>query len=302
MCMPRIFGTKFEGLIFTNLSRDHLDYHGSMEDYFNSKRRLFNEYSYKSAVVNGDNFYGLRLKREFKFPSFGFSEINEYRILKTSLSLEGSSFELRTPGGEIFKVETNLLGGFQILNLTGALALLHSLGFDMEKLVQFSKELPQIPGRFELVFSGPFTVVVDYAHTPDALEKLLISAKRLNPKRIITVFGAGGNRDKSKRPLMGKIAEKYSDFVIVTSDNPRWERPESIAEEILSGIGDKSKTLTVIDRKEAIEAALKMAREGDLVIVAGKGHEDYQEIEGKRYPFDDRKVVGEVLKILGYIP
>ena len=159
-------------------------------------------------------------------------------------------------------------------------------------------DLPQIPGRFEVVVEKPFAVVVDYAHTPDALEKLLQTARGLKPKRVITVFGAGGNRDKTKRPLMGQIAERYSDLVVVTSDNPRWEEPREIIEDILKGVRDKDKVLVEVDRKEAIRIALQMAREGDLVLIAGKGHEDYQEIRGERYPFDDREVVRELLEEL----
>ncbi len=291
----RIFGTRFEGAIFTNLSRDHLDYHPSMEDYFSAKRKLFSEYSPKVGVANADDPFGRKLLKEFPLVGFGRSGDSHYRILEPSFSPEGVFFSLKTPEGRTYRVESNLLGEFQIYNLAGALALLHSMGFEMERLLEAVKRLPQIPGRFEVVFDGPFKVVVDYAHTPDALEKLLKSARKITEGRLITVFGAGGNRDREKRPLMGRVAERFSDLVVITSDNPRFEEPEAIIEEILEGIEDRSKVLVEVDRKKAIELALKETREGDLIVIAGKGHEDYQEIKGKRYPFDDRKVVLELL-------
>ena len=291
----RVFGTRFEGLIFTNLSREHLDYHLSMENYFRAKRRLFEEYRYRKGVANFDDSYGRRLVEEFRLRGFGFSEGSHYRVLNPISTLGGNIFELHTFDGRRYKVETNLRGGFQIQNLAGVLALLDSLGWDLGEIIPLVEKLPQIPGRFEVVVEKPFAVVVDYAHTPDALEKLLQTARGLKPKRIITVFGAGGNRDKTKRPLMGQIAERYSDLVVVTSDNPRWEEPREIIEDILKGVRDKDKVLVEVDRREAIRRALQMAKEGDLILIAGKGHEDYQEVEGKRYPFDDREVVRELL-------
>ena len=292
----RVFGTRFEGLIFTNLSREHLDYHLSMENYFRAKRRLFEEYRYRKGVANFDDPYGRRLVEEFHLRGFGFSEGSHYRVLNPISTLEGNTFELQTFDGRRYRVETNLRGGFQIQNLAGVLALLDFLGWDLGEIIPLVGDLPQIPGRFEVVVEKPFAVVVDYAHTPDALEKLLQTARGLKPKRVITVFGAGGNRDKTKRPLMGQIAERYSDLVVVTSDNPRWEEPREIIEDILKGVKDKDKVLVEVDRREAIRIALQMAREGDLVLIAGKGHENYQEIRGERYPFDDREVVRELLE------
>jgi UDP-N-acetylmuramoyl-L-alanyl-D-glutamate--2,6-diaminopimelate ligase len=291
----RIYGTRFEGVIFTNLSRDHLDYHRTMEGYFSAKRLLFSEYRYRAGVVNGDDPYGLRLAKEFSLPTFGMGSSCDYRILEKWTTLEGIGFKLLTPEGKTLTFSSNLRGEFQIFNLAGVVSLLLSLGFNPEKLREAVRNLPQIPGRFEVVVEKPFTVIVDYAHTPDALEKLLMAVTKLQPRRIITVFGAGGNRDRSKRPLMGAAAERFSDWVIVTSDNPRFEEPLSIIEDILKGIKDSSKVKVEPDRREAIRLALKLAQEGDIVVVAGKGHEDYQEIKGEKYPFDDRKVVLELL-------
>jgi UDP-N-acetylmuramoyl-L-alanyl-D-glutamate--2,6-diaminopimelate ligase len=293
----RIFGTTFEGIIFTNLSRDHLDYHRTMENYFLSKKGLFSDYNYKSALVNGDDPYGKRLKKEFNLKSYGFEETNDYGIAEGKSTLEGTFLKLRLPDGKKVELKSPLLGEFQIYNIAGAVSLLHSLDYPIEQITEAVKNLPQIPGRFEVLRRKPFLVVVDYAHTPDALEKLLISVKKLNPKRVITVFGAGGNRDKTKRPLMGKVAERYSDIVVLTSDNPRFEEPMEIISQILEGVGDRSKVYTIPDRREGIAFALKIAKEGDAVVIAGKGHEDYQEIKGKRYPFDDRKVVKEILNL-----
>jgi UDP-N-acetylmuramoyl-L-alanyl-D-glutamate--2,6-diaminopimelate ligase len=287
----RIYGTEFEGVIFTNLSQDHLDYHRTIEDYFNAKRRLFTEYKYKVGIVNGDDIYGRKLLEAFPhLVSFGFGEYNKYRILEGKSTFEGTYIKLETPKG-ILKLETPLLGDFQIYNITGAVALLSELGYDLPKITEAVSELKPIPGRFEVVVNEPFKVVIDYAHTPDALEKLLISVRKLKPKRVITVFGAGGNRDRAKRPLMGEVVSKYSDVVIITSDNPRWEEPLEIIKHILEGV-DKTKTVYVEEeRKKAIELALNIARRGDIVVIAGKGHEDYQEIKGVRYPFNDREVV-----------
>ena len=291
----RIYGTRFEGVIFTNLSQDHLDYHRTMENYFLAKRLLFSEYTYKAGVVNGDDLYGRRLAKEFSLQSFGTESDNDYRILKKEVTLRGLSFELSTPKGEVFRFSSNLRGEFQVFNLAGVISLLLTLGFSAKELQRVCQNLPQIPGRFEIVAEKPFTVIVDYAHTPDAMEKLLKAVVNLKPRRVITVFGAGGNRDRNKRPLMGAVAERFSDLVILTSDNPRFEEPSEIIEDILKGIGDRSKVKIQPDRKEAINLALKLAKEGDVVVIAGKGHEDYQEIKGVKYPFDDRKVVLELL-------
>ncbi|NPB05477.1 MAG: UDP-N-acetylmuramoyl-L-alanyl-D-glutamate--2,6-diaminopimelate ligase [Aquificae bacterium] len=294
----RICGTRFEGVVFTNLSRDHLDYHRSLEDYFAAKRSLFSDYFYRAGAANFDDPFGRRLVGEFGLAGFGRSEGSDYRILSPSVSLSGSSFVLETPEGRRVKVRTNLVGGFQIFNLAGALALLDRLGFELDELVKVAERLEPIPGRFEKVFDGPFKVVVDYAHTPDALEKLLESARRLTEGRLIVVFGAGGNRDRSKRAPMGRAAERFADLIVLTSDNPRFEEPEAIIADVLEGISDRSKVLVEPDRRRAIRLALEAARPGDLVVVAGKGHEDYQEIKGKRHPFDDRKVVLELLEDL----
>jgi len=290
----RVWGTEFEGVIFTNLTRDHLDYHRTLEDYFNAKRSLFSEYTYRVATVCGDDPFGFKLKEEFNLISFGFKEHNEYRISEAEVSLTGSKFKLQTPEG-VFEINSPLAGEFQIYNLAGALALLNLSGFPMEELTAAVPQIGQIPGRFEVVVREPFTVIVDYAHTPDALEKLLGSVRKVSKGRVITVFGAGGNRDRTKRPLMGAAAERYSDLVVITSDNPRFEEPTKIIEDILNGIKDTSKVLIEPDRRSAIHLALKMAKEGDTVVIAGKGHEDYQEIKGERFPFSDRE---EVLKFL----
>ncbi|RTZ67901.1 MAG: UDP-N-acetylmuramoyl-L-alanyl-D-glutamate--2,6-diaminopimelate ligase, partial [Aquificaceae bacterium] len=270
----------------------------TMENYFLAKRLLFSEYTYKAGVVNGDDLYGRRLAKEFSLQSFGTESDNDYRILKKEVTLRGLSFELSTPKGEVFRFSSNLRGEFQVFNLAGVISLLLTLGFSAKELQRVCQNLPQIPGRFEIVAEKPFTVIVDYAHTPDAMEKLLKAVVNLKPRRVITVFGAGGNRDRNKRPLMGAVAERFSDLVILTSDNPRFEEPSEIIEDILKGIGDRSKVKIQPDRKEAINLALKLAKEGDIVVIAGKGHEDYQEIKGVKYPFDDRKVVLELLSNL----
>ena len=292
----RIYPTEFEAIGFTNLSEEHLDFHQSMEEYFQAKRKLFKEYSYRIAVVNGDDYYGERLLREFpeKCLSFGKKKSAHYQIVNYQSSLEGSTVLLKLPNGKKIELKIPLPGEFQVYNTVLAFSLLHSSQlFSEEELQEAIKHLKPIEGRFEIIYRKDFTVIVDYAHTPKALKKLLQSIKKIKKEgRLIVIFGAGGNRDRSKRPLMGKYAEELADIVVLTSDNPRWEDPYQIIRDILKGIRNPSKILIEVDRKKAIEKVLKdIAKKGDLVVIAGKGHEDYQEIKGIKYPFKDKEVV-----------
>ncbi len=293
----RIYSTNFEGVVLTNLSQDHLDYHLSMEEYYLSKKRLFTDYQYKVGITNIDNPYGRRLFQEIaNLVSFGKSPDAHYRILDYSLTLEGSKVYLQLPDKRKVVLEIPLLGEFQIYNTVGAFALLHTLGWNLNDLLEGIKNLKPIPGRFEVIQIGGRTVIIDYAHTPDALDNLLRSVKKLQRGgRLITLFGAGGNRDKTKRPLMGKVASKYSDILVITSDNPRWEEPQEIINHILEGVNSNIPTVVEVDRRKAIKRAiLEISQEGDIIVIAGKGHEDYQEIKGVKYPFSDRQ---EVLKL-----
>jgi len=296
----RVYGTKFEGGIFTNLTRDHLDYHGSMENYFKAKKGFF-DFVYKEnpegiAVINTDDKYGKELfsifKKKLKVFSYG-KENADFKIKDVDISLKGTVFSLKY-GEKNFRLKSKLLGEFNVYNIAAAFSFLYIMGIDEEFLVSATESLKPIKGRFETVYSGKFLVINDYAHTPDALKNILSSLKKIRHKRVITVFGAGGDRDKEKRPLMGKVAEKYADIVILTSDNPRSEEPEDIVKDIEMGM--KKKPKVILDRKEAIREAINIAKDGDIVLIAGKGHENYQIVKDKVIPFDDTSVAKQLLK------
>ncbi|MFN3870560.1 MAG: UDP-N-acetylmuramoyl-L-alanyl-D-glutamate--2,6-diaminopimelate ligase [Aquificaceae bacterium] len=290
----RVWATQFHTLAFTNLSQDHLDYHKSMEDYFMAKARLFTEYSYQYALINGDDEWGKRLIKMARGVRV-YGKEGDLRILDFSTDFDGSKLRVEYQGKD-YTFYSNLRGSFQAYNLALGILFGFLWGLSPEVIQEGIKNL-YVPGRFEAYKGKGFMVVVDYAHTPDALEKVLKTAKSLSKERLIALFGAGGNRDKSKRPLMGKVAESLADLVILTSDNPRFEEPMDIIEDILRGIENRSKVLVEPDRRKAIELAISIAKEGDLIVVAGKGHEDYQEIKGVKYPFKDSDVVKEVLGV-----
>ncbi len=298
----RVYGTKFEGGIFTNLTQDHLDFHKTIENYFNAKKKLpeliLDRNPNGIFAVNIDDDFGRLLYDEFKdkldMITYGRSADADLRIEDYRLALEGQHFIISYRGKQ-FSVFTKLLGEFNIYNLTGAMAYLIKKGYNLECLVSIAPKIKPIPGRFEAVVSD-FLVVNDYAHTPDALEKVLRSLRLLKPNKLIVVFGAGGDRDKKKRPIMGKVAEEYSDVIIITSDNPRSEDPKKIIEDIKSGMELKKETYEIVDREKAIEKAICIAEKNDIVLIAGKGHEKYQIIGNNKIPFDDLEVAKKYLK------
>jgi UDP-N-acetylmuramoyl-L-alanyl-D-glutamate--2,6-diaminopimelate ligase len=281
--------------VFTNLTQDHLDFHPTMEDYFLAKRRLFAEHDARIKVVNLDDPYGLRLAGEFEGAiTFALERAAVYRATRVETSITGSRFTVQTPDGEL-ELESPLSGRFNVSNVLAALAAARSLGVSAETCREAIASAGQVPGRFQIVDAGQdFAVLVDYAHTPDSLENVLRAARGLTEGRVHVVFGCGGDRDRGKRPLMGEIARRLADRVIVTSDNPRSEDPESIIEEILAGSGHDVEHDP--DRRVAIERAVSAAATGDVVIIAGKGHEQGQEFEGgRKIPFDDVTVAREAL-------
>ncbi len=290
----RIWGTDFYMVGFTNLSQDHLDYHGTMENYFLAKARLFEEYAYTYAVINEDDPYGKRLKAIAKNPRT-YGREGDLKILDFQTDFEGSRLRVAYEG-KVYDFFSNLRGNFQAYNLSLGILVGFLWGLESQAIQEGIRQV-QVPGRFETYKGKGFVVVIDYAHTPDALEKVLRTARALCKNRLMVVFGAGGNRDRTKRPLMGKTAEAIADLIVLTSDNPRFEEPMAIIEDILSGIENKGKVLVEQDRRKAIELAISMAQEGDVILIAGKGHEDYQEIKGVKYPFKDSEVVKEVLGV-----
>jgi UDP-N-acetylmuramoyl-L-alanyl-D-glutamate--2,6-diaminopimelate ligase len=292
----RLDRVRFDALVFTNLSQDHLDLHGTMEDYFQAKRRLFAGPQPPPAAVNvGDDWGrvladGLRDLHRAPLVTFGLSDDAEIRPEKLSVGAHGSAFRA---GG--IDVETPLRGRFNVENVLAAVAAGLLLDVDEEAIAEGVAAVTGVPGRFEAIDEGQaFAVVVDYAHTPDSLATVLRSARDFGPGRVIVVFGAGGDRDRGKRPLMGKVAADLADVTIVTSDNPRSEAPLSIIEDVLQGSGVDVEIDP--DRRSAIARAISLAEEGDVVIIAGKGHEQGQDVEGVVTPFDDREVAREVLR------
>jgi len=298
----RVYGTKFEGGIFTNLTQDHLDFHKTIENYFNAKRKLPELILQRNPegvfAINIDDDYGRLLHDEFKDKlntiTYGKSRDADLRIEDYRLDLEGLHFILSYKGKQ-YNIFTKLLGEFNIYNITGAMAYLLKKGHKIECLVSLTPKINAIPGRFEAVVSD-FLVVNDYAHTPDALEKILKSLKSLKHNKLIIVFGAGGDRDKGKRSIMGKVAEQYADIIIITSDNPRSEDPLKIIEDIKSGMEMKKQTYQIVDREKAIEKAITLAEKNDIVLIAGKGHEKYQIIGDKKIPFDDLKIAKKYME------
>ena len=298
LALHRADAIHFDVAVFTNLSQDHLDFHSDMEDYFAAKRLLF-EAGPKASVVNADDPYGARLAAEidcFTFSSEGAGA--DFRARDVELTAGGASFVLEGPDGSA-DVQTRLPGAFNVSNSLAALAAAHALGVDAATATEALSAAAGVPGRFEPIEEGqPFSVLVDYAHTPEALENVLRAARPLTEGRLICVFGAGGDRDRDKRPRMGSIAAELSDLAIVTSDNPRSEDPDAIIAEIVKGI-ETGDFLVEADRTAAIELSVREAGQGDTVLIAGKGHEQGQEFEGgRKIPFDDREVAREQLRSL----
>lgn len=293
--LHRLDRVRFDVLVFTNLSQDHLDLHGTMDDYFQAKRRLFTGPQQPPAVVNVGDEWGRRLAVELadahRAPllTFGLDEPAEIRPEALELGRDGS--RLRAGGIDL---ETPLRGIFNVENVLAAVAAGLLLDLDEDAIAEGVARVAEVPGRFEVVDEGqPFTVVVDYSHTPDSLETALRAARGIADGRVIVVFGAGGDRDRGKRPLMGRVAAERADLVLVTSDNPRSEDPLAIVQDVLQGAGVEVEI--DLDRRSAIRRALDVAEVGDVVLVAGKGHEQGQEVAGVVHPFDDRAVVRELL-------
>jgi UDP-N-acetylmuramoyl-L-alanyl-D-glutamate--2,6-diaminopimelate ligase len=294
--LHRLDRVRFDALVFTNLTQDHLDFHGTMETYFEAKRKLFVGAAPPPAAVNVGDAWGRELADELiaaaRAPliTFGFADEAEIRPDELVLDASGARFQA---GG--IEIETSLRGRFNVENVLGVVAAGILLELEDEEIAAGIKALSGVPGRFEAVDEGqPFTVLVDYAHTPDSLDKVLRTARDLATGRVLVVFGAGGDRDRGKRPLMGKIAADIADVVIVTSDNPRSEEPLAIIQDVLQGAGMAVEIDP--DRKSAIERAIGLAEPGDVVVIAGKGHEQGQEIGSAKLPFDDRVVAREALR------
>jgi UDP-N-acetylmuramoyl-L-alanyl-D-glutamate--2,6-diaminopimelate ligase len=306
LALGRVYGITFHTAVFTNLTRDHLDFHHTMEDYFAAKQLLFAAGDSGSAapswaVINNDDVYGRQIHPAPHTLRYGFEAGADLRGSSLNMNFEGLRFTVQQ-GRERVQLTSPLVGKFNAYNILAACGAALSYGLDWNTISTAIANCPRVPGRFESVQQGqPFLVVVDYAHTDDALRNVISVARELRPKRVITLFGCGGDRDRSKRPLMAQAASQASDFVVLTSDNPRSEDPIAIMNDALVGLR-RFDTPHIVepDRAKAIRAALKEAEPGDIVILAGKGHETYQVLKDRVIHFDDREVARSVLEELGW--
>jgi UDP-N-acetylmuramoyl-L-alanyl-D-glutamate--2,6-diaminopimelate ligase len=306
LALGRVYGFRFHTAVFTNLTRDHLDFHETMENYFAAKRLLFESNGGRPplfAVINRDDDYGKRIKPASETEAwwYGLGPDANLRARHIDSSFKGLKFDIQT-GKQRIDISSSLIGKINVYNILAAVGAALSYGVSPDVIARGIKQCHGIPGRFERVDEGqPFAVVVDYSHTDDALRNALTVARGLGPKRIVTVFGCGGDRDRTKRPLMGKVAGELSDFVILTSDNPRSEDPLQIMNDANVGLQrTESKHVFEPDREAAIRRAIEEARAGDFVLIAGKGHETYQIFKDRTIHFDDREVARHVLKEFGY--
>jgi UDP-N-acetylmuramoyl-L-alanyl-D-glutamate--2,6-diaminopimelate ligase len=299
LALDRVEGCRFDVAVFTNLTRDHLDFHGDMESYYQAKKRLFElRKPGACAVINADDAFGARLLTEAAPPLASFSSSGaaaEFRAEDGRCDLSGVAFDLVFPGGRL-PIASPLLGRFQLSNLAGAATAGLCLGIPAADIASGVATVTNVPGRLERVEAGQsYPILVDYAHTPDALARLLQAVRELTDKKILLVFGCGGDRDRGKRAPMGEIAGRLADIAIATSDNPRSEDPEAILKDVEAGLSASGATkyLKVVDRGEAIRQAIELANPGTVVVIAGKGHETTQVIGAREIPFDDRKVAAD---------
>jgi len=307
LALKRVYGTDFHTAVFTNLTQDHLDFHLHMEDYFRTKATLFSDmYPLNRAVINIDDPYGKRLTGMTKSDLFTYGLHGHCNLMGKNIhaGMDGLEFDVTTPAGTVH-VKSRLVGIYNVYNILAAIGAALSFEVPLEKIASGIASVTSVPGRFEKIDSGlGFSIIVDYAHTENALRLLLEAVRGFAPRKTIVVFGCGGDRDKGKRPLMGKAAIQLSDYVIVTSDNPRSEDPAKIIEEIETGIKDAMNTSSkraagyrlIVDRRSAIEEAIDMAKEGDIVVIAGKGHECYQIIGCEKFHFDDREEARKAIR------
>ncbi len=296
----RIGPTHFEVGVFTNLTQDHLDYHKTMENYYQAKRMMFDECD--DAIINMDDEYGKRLYDEIKCRKYtcGIGNTADFYADNISIRADGTEFDYYY-NGKSAHIVTQMIGMFNVFNVMAAISVCLKIGLEINDILKALKEYKGVKGRCEIIPTGKdFTVICDYAHTPDAIENILSSVKEYTSGDLICLFGCGGNRDSKKRPLMAKAAAKYADRLIITSDNPRDEIPEAIIDDILAGLSDKEIPFdVVVDRTEAIYHSLKIAQKGDIIVLAGKGHEDYKVLSSNEHiHFDETEIVSEGLKLI----
>ena len=291
----RIYGFRFDLSIFTNLTGDHLDYHENMENYYNAKRKLFTTLYSDTALINLDDDYGRRLYNDIEIKKYSYSLENktDIKVVSSNFSLDGTKADILLFDKRI-EIFSPLVGRHNLYNIIAAIGGAYILGFSIDDIIRGIESLESVPGRLERFEKNGTYLFVDYAHTDDALENVLKTVSTFKKGKVIVVFGCGGNRDKSKRPRMGEIAEKFSDIIILTNDNPRTEKSSSIISQILDGIVNKDKVYVEPDRKKAFTLAYSLSSSGDTILIAGKGHENYQEINGVKNHFDDKEIVKQL--------
>jgi UDP-N-acetylmuramoyl-L-alanyl-D-glutamate--2,6-diaminopimelate ligase len=306
LMMDRLWGCHFQSAVFTNLTREHMDFHKNFEDYFAAKRRLFEGTGARApdnAILNADDPYSKRLAGLAKNTiTYGIENLADIAAKKFQLAFSGLTFTAHTPKGKL-QIASPLVGSINVYNILAAIGAAQSAGLSNELIESGIRKLGSVPGRFQRVDMGqPFLVIVDFAHTDDALENLIRTARELNPKgRVITLFGCGGGKDRTKRPIMGEASGRLSDLTILTNDNPRQEDPLKIISDIVVGLQKSNgKYLIEPDREKAIGLAVDEARAGDIVLLAGKGHEDYQVLADKTLPWDDRSIAEQELRKRGF--
>jgi len=310
LAMDRVAGCEFDIVVFTNLTQDHLDFHGTFERYFQVKQRLFTDFVQneqktkpKRALINRDDKYAEALLESCAIPAwtYGIHRSADIQAEQIQLSMNGTTFSVRSPCGPL-RITSQLVGEHNVSNMLGAIGIGLAMGLTTGTVERLLASVTNVPGRFERIQEGQsFTVVVDYAHTEDALHRLLVAANAIKPGRVLTVFGCGGDRDPGKRPKMGWVAVRESDWVLLTSDNPRTEDPGTILQHIEQGIqalpsSQRCPYEVIPDRAQAIFRAIEVAKPGDLVLIAGKGHEDYQILGTEKIHFDDREVAREAIR------
>ena len=296
LSLDRVYGIEFCESIFTNLTQDHLDFHKTFENYFNAKLKLFK--LSKSSVINIDDEYGKIAYNKITNSKLSYGLNHKADVIARDIKMHsrGSKFTMNYKGN-FFEIELSIPGDYNVYNALGSIAVCLNQGVDIEA-IKLALQDVQVPGRCELVrcdYNLGFEIILDYAHTPDALENILETVRKFTKGKLIAVYGCGGDRDKTKRPIMGRIGTNLSDFSFITSDNPRTEDPMEIIKDVASGI-EKSNFEIIENRREAIKEAIKSAKLGDIIVIAGKGHEDYQILKDKTIHFDEREVIAEILK------
>lgn len=299
LVLKRVYGITFDEGIFTNLTRDHLDFHKTFENYFNAKMILFK--NSKNSIINIDDKYGKKIPEHVKSNFVTYAINNDADVMAKNINMtsRGAEFRLCYKGNEE-DVKINIPGMYNVYNALSSASACLNEGIEFERVKEGLETMDYVPGRCEVVsrkYNLDFDIIIDYAHTPDGLSNILKTAREFTKGRLISVFGCGGDRDKTKRPIMGDIGTKLSDIAIVTSDNPRSEEPESIIKDIVSGI-KKDNYIVECDRKKAIKKSIEMAKKGDVIVIAGKGHEDYQILKDKTIHFDEREIVADIIKEL----